>query len=118
MTPQEINIACATEVGWTDCHDFTNESDRHGRAGRLYGTCPIEKVSRELPNYHGDANAALGLCELMAKEGVNTTFLNRMLINTWECCSNDGVNTHRSKQQTFPAAICECFLRVKGKWKE
>ena len=57
MNLKKQRIAIAEACGWTDCHDFTNENDRHGRAGLVYGTHPLERVSREVPDYFSNLNA-------------------------------------------------------------
>src|SRR5688572_21663593 len=111
MTPEQINIACAEECGWYDIDSLPD--------GYLLGTQPIGGnhfvVDRPVPNYHSDANAALELCEVMYKNGY---VIDAIKVNNGWCAS---VSHHRSigfevRAHSLSAAICECFLRVKGKW--
>lgn len=127
MTPEQINIAIAELLG------FTNVS-ADGRFGHRDDLCGTGTGRCSLPDYHGDLNACMDICAAAAKDGWRVE-LRDGLDTTWECefmrrpvpgskDENIGVHMgetleiHYGSQDTASAALCEAFLRVKGKWTE
>lgn len=119
MTPQEINVACAELSGWSAIEDFSGPL-MMAPGTFMRGYPPKDALvgkKQDIPNYHGDANAALGLCELMAKNGLITQCSNAQM-DIWTVTVKMPQRDIHSFNQSLSAAICECFLRVKGKWRE
>lgn len=87
----------------------------------------------DAPAFLGDANAALDLCNRLAKEGWHCELSNG-LDTTWECTfwrfqndvpkdlrgNREGRETeeHYGPGGTFCEAVCQAYLHVVGKWEE
>lgn len=108
MTKEQQRIVIAKVCGWENCYDFTFETDRHGRTGRIYGSHPIEKVSRELPDYLNDLNAMHEAERILLADN---NARSRWFI--WMQAKTDLAGTHATAPQR-----AEAFLRTIGKWTE
>lgn len=134
MNAEQMRIACAEEMGWTYCKrevwpkrrpkefEFVLQSPE--QEGKALPEFTVRTASYEqdrilgmdrLPNYLTDADAALTLCDHLAKEGF-TPHLTMLPDKSWECIFDklDEAKVHAAP--TMPEAICGAFLRVKGKW--
>jgi hypothetical protein len=125
---KEKKIAIAVACGYRHIPERPNP----GRGGGLLPEQfqrPGENVRFSCPDYPGDANEAITLTVVLAKEGWNCS-LNNGLDTTWECefsrpaqpsthpdrlCERDGVKVeiHYGTGATVAEAICDAFLNVK-----
>lgn len=124
MTKEAIRIACAEECGWKDVHVRDYE---------LVGKTRSDSDLLFVPNYPEDANAALSLVTLLAKEGWRCSLENG-LDTAWECtfikpvrgsarahvAMRDGTSTeeHYGAADTLAGAVCEGFLKVRNRFVE
>lgn len=74
MTLDEKRIAIAKVCGWTKCHSFVGEYDKHGRIGKVFGNHPIEQVSREIPDYFNNLNAMYEAEKFLKSEVMNVRY--------------------------------------------
>lgn len=144
LTVEQKRALIAEEYGWTRMVIGLNS----GASGKtlffcgssLQGTPPRDREKEEddqafepVPDYFFDANAALALCDAMAKEGWNC-HLGNGLDKTWECefqrpptaeTQPDDIGSRADERleiiygsgDTLPIAICEAFAKAKGLWQ-
>ncbi len=108
----------AEELGWTDIKE-TGRLD-----GQLNGRNPIPVLGErhEVPVYP----RSLGACEEILNHFADKHFeMNLHLRNDeWSVSMSDDIETDDKigsvcvVRDSLPAAICECFLRLCGKWEE
>lgn len=115
MTSEAIRIACAEECGWR----YDPASERWWNKAQLEEdeSDEVGTMADGLPGYPSNANAALTLIEALAKEGWTCN----LFFDTyrWNCTFTErNSNDDFATAPTFSGAVCECFLRVRGRFKE
>ena len=109
MTPEEINIAIAEHLGWTNCRTFPKHpkhwecSDRP-EAVRIGS--PPRAGSCTFLNYHDDLNAMHEAEKILTTDDAHSFYWRLELDLGWEYAS------------ATAAQRAEAFLRTVGKWKE
>lgn len=85
---------------------------------------PAQYVKGDLPDWMGDLNAAIQLCDKLAEEGWRCE-INNGLDKTWECIFSktptrrpDRTIEHYHPAGTLAEAICGAFLRAKSLWQD
>lgn len=111
MNEQAQRIAIAELVGWKIINGHSVISPE----GCHYDFMRWETV---VPDYLYDLNAAIGLCDLMHVEGYSPS-LHMGSDGKWACAAMKNMTMmHWSTSDTLAANICQCFLRIKGKWTD
>jgi hypothetical protein len=119
MTTDQIRIACAEEMGW-ETHKFIDASGS-AHVGWRSAQLRVACTASELPNYPTDANAALELCEQMRSDGWWMEMRPMVSSKKWKIYVWDRTGDTRiyhAEADTLPLAICEAFLKVRGKWED
>jgi hypothetical protein len=131
MTPEQMRVACAEELGWSridrkpECvSKVAGFKSWLNATWDIGGTPPADKGKPEddqsyeqIPNFLTDLNAAITLCDEMARRGW-----------TWEAyqtspsvgstvCFYKRTNCHRRLAETLPLAIVGAFLLACGRAK-
>lgn len=70
----------------------------------------------EVPNYPSDLNAAITLCDVLAKERFGIS-ISKMTVG-WVCNFIGNAGVQQAIAPTLSAAICEAFLRTFNLWTE
>ncbi len=121
MTNQEINIAIAEEMGWTDVH-FSLASFIESVLGErcIIGIPPGCKVHKQAPSYTSDLNACAEMWLSLKTRHERFRFheeLRRAVINSGGHASSTDGDIDCCCENATALQRCEAFLRVKGKWK-
>lgn len=132
MTNEELRVAVAEAMGWTEIRDpktFNSlfASDQHFAKSpfglqpginRNHPSLVGESKKHEppedwwvlIPKYTTDHNAAMTLCDALAKEGWEPNF--RKWKGQWEAWFQTIEETFLGTGPTLPIAICRAFLAV------
>lgn len=116
----QLRIDCAKAMGWTQVppENFTKFPavtwpvfEKDGKRASIF--------TDSLPDYPGDANAALTLCDALAKEGWTQIFW-RVASGQWSVvfdlgaeAQSIGFGLSTATAETLPIAICRAFLAVR-----
>lgn len=102
----------AEELGWTDIKE-TGRLDGHMRGRK---PVPILGEFHEVPVYPMDLGACEAILMDLHARGSVEIYSQQGDWQVW--AQADNRDTVVVDADTVPAAICECFLRLCGKWEE
>ena len=121
MTDEQINIAIAESLGWTNCRLVIKGAGGGTRYPTAHGMPPNRKYESSCPNYTSDLNA----CHEFESEII---YSNDRLPKKYTqqiksaICREAGV---KKAQMDFDLCItatarqrCEAYLRTLGRWKD
>jgi hypothetical protein len=108
MTPEQIRIACAEEMGTFACPGCAWEKLE----------CPVH--DHRVPDYPTDANAALLLVEHLTRGKWFCKMMGER--DLWAVTFETGMEAfcprHTHAANSLPLAICGAFLKATGRWIE
>lgn len=113
-TNEELRVACAEARGIVECDEGAWSHAFHGNMGK-FGKCSHANCYPPgmLPNFPTDHNAAMTLCDALAKEGQwRVTIYNACAL--WFVCfykDSEG-REHKASGPTLAIAICRAYLAV------
>ena len=140
MTRDAIRIACAEEMGWTkeqikafqvvsslvkEQRNLQQPRDSFSGLeimGKIEEAQAAKYYIGSIPSYPTDANAALTLCDFLEEKGCKWIAMNvETGVQFIFLRKKNGIlngEEFEATASTLPLAICEAFLRWRGKWKE
>jgi len=100
-----------------DAWKVTEEEGKKYVSGRPADTDRVVLLPAPHPAYFTDLNAAVTLCDAMAKEGL--VRLAKYAGGYWgvEINLENPPRNYKASAPTLPAAICEAYAAAKGLWK-
>lgn len=116
MTDEQINIAFAESLGWTNCRLAIKGAGGGTRYPTAHGMPPNRKYESSCPNYTSDLNA----CHEFEKS-LNDGDYNKYYRHLSTASLRDFENsTHFSADPISATARqrCEAYLKTIGKWIE
>ena len=108
MTNEQINIAIAESLGWTNCRLAIKGAGGGTRYPTAHGMPPNRKYESSCPNYTADLNACHEFEKTLNTDDARSYYRILELQSGWESASASATARER----------CEVYLTTIGKWKE
>ena len=117
MTDEQINIAIAESLGWTNCRLVIKGAGGGTRYPTAHGMPPNRKYESSCPNYTSDLNACHELEKTLDDEldldySIN---LESVTGTRWGANNSYDMSKYRSANAR---QRCEAYLKTIGKWIE
>jgi hypothetical protein len=117
MTDEQINIAIAESLGWTNCRLVIKGAGGGTRYPTAHGMPPNRKYEASCPNYTADLNACHEF-EKTLDDDLDLDYsenLESVTGTRWGANNSYDMSKYRS---ATARQRCEAYLRTLGKWIE
>lgn len=119
MTDEQINIAIAESLGWTNCRLVIKGAGGGTRYPTAHGMPPNRKYESSCPNYTSDLNACHECVRSLTYEQRTTYREHLSKIWTRDYNSRCGLfPRHDDSVNATARQRCEAYLKTIGKWIE
>jgi hypothetical protein len=117
MTDEQINIAIAESLGWTNCRLAIKGAGGGTRYPTAHGIPPNRKYEASCPNYTSDLNACHEF-EKTLDDDLDLDYsenLESVTGTRWGANNSYDMSKYRS---ATARQRCEAYLKTIGKWEE